>query len=190
MAAMHLSVTRLDARRYETLVRRADGVRYHLKGVGHMFAIPHDLAHLALEQALGLRHGFWGSVAEGAVFESMTHVGGRRKPHAAERSNAVLKANHGPLTEAEVLVRIFNDALEEGHRAGSAELRDRLRGGSWTPPGPPPRQLADAEVAAACAAWERMLHLWRHLEVGGTLEFVLDSDLRQKGLTRSQPKNP
>lgn len=169
---MHLSVTRLDARRYETLVRRTDGVRYRIKGVGHMFAIPHDLAHLAIEQALGLGRGFWGTVADGAVFESMTYVGGRRKPHAAERSKDVLKANRDPLIEAEVLVRIFNDALEEGHGAGSTELRRRLRDDSWTPPGAAERRFTNAEVVAACAAWERMLELWQQLDVGGTLEFT------------------
>ena len=29
-----------------------DGVCYHVKGVGHMFDIPHDLAHLAVEEPL------------------------------------------------------------------------------------------------------------------------------------------
>ena len=31
-----LRVTRLDERRYETEITRADGVTYHVKGVGHM----------------------------------------------------------------------------------------------------------------------------------------------------------
>jgi hypothetical protein len=123
---VHLTVTRLDERRYETLIRRRDGVRLRVSGVGHMFAIPHDLAHLAIEGALGLRRGFWGSVAAGAVFESMSHLGGRRKPRAAARSNDLLKVNRGHLTEAEVLVRIFNDALEKGHGPSP-----RYSGGAW-----------------------------------------------------------
>ncbi|HET7234370.1 MAG TPA: hypothetical protein VFJ16_30430 [Longimicrobium sp.] len=173
---MDLTVTRLDERRYETVIRRDDGVRFHVKGVGHMFAIPHDLAHLAIEQALGLRRGFWGSVAHGAVFDSMTHLGGHRKPHAAEKSRDVLRANHDTIIEAEVLVRIFNDALEQGHGADSPVLRARLREHRWTPPGQPPRPLTDDEIAAACAAWERMLELWTHLPAGGRLELEWEAE--------------
>ena len=87
---MLLRFTRLDERRYETVITRSDGVTYHVKGVGHMSSLPHDLAHFAVEQGLRITGGFWGSVADGAVFGSLTHVSGRRKPHAAERSNAVV----------------------------------------------------------------------------------------------------
>ncbi|HET7463415.1 MAG TPA: hypothetical protein VFJ82_19340 [Longimicrobium sp.] len=166
---MHLSLTRLDERRYETVITRGDGVRFRVTGVGHMFAIPHDLAHLAVEQALGLRRGFWGCVAAGAVFESMTWLSGRRRPHAEEHSWQVLRDNRAELGESEIVVRIVNDALQEGHGPGSAELRERLRS-RWTQPGHPPRPITDAQVAAACAAWERMRELWNALPVGETLE--------------------
>lgn len=166
---MHLSLTRLDERRYETVIARGDGVRFHVKGVGHMFEIPHDLAHLAVEQALGLRHGFWGCVAAGAVFESMTWLDGRRRPHADEHSRHLLRDHRDELGESEFLVRIFNDALEQGHGAASAELRERLRS-RWTSPGRPPRPIPDAQIAAACDAWKRMRDLWNDLPVGGTLD--------------------
>ena len=39
--------------------------------------IPHDLAQLVIERELGLRHGFWGCVADGASFRTL--VGGGRK---------------------------------------------------------------------------------------------------------------
>lgn len=172
---MQLTVTRLEDGKYETLIRRRDGVRYHVKGVGHMYDIPHDLVHLAVEGRLGLHRGFWGSVADGAVFTTMTYLGGRRKPHAAERSRQVLKANEGHIGEAEMLVAIFNTALEEGHRAGSPVLRARLREHQWTAPGHTPRVLADGEIEAVCATWERMLALWRALPVGESLEFVWDT---------------
>ena len=90
---MLLQLTRLDERRYETLITRSDGVQFRVKGVGHMRAIPHDLAHFAVERGLRLRRGFWGSVAAGAVFGSLTHVSGRRKPRAAARSQQLLKEN-------------------------------------------------------------------------------------------------
>lgn len=175
---MHLTVTRLDERRYETVIQRRDGVCYHVKGVGHMFDIPHDMAHLAVEEPLRLHRGFWGSVADGAVFSTMTYLRGRRRPGAAERSRQVLKDNHGHIGEAEYLVRIFNDSLQQGHGAESAVLRARLRDDQWTAPGHTPRRFTDEEIAAVCAEWKRMLALWRELPVGGHLEFewTLESD--------------
>lgn len=167
---MRLRLTRLDERRYETVIARSDGVTYHVKGVGHMGAIPHDLAHFAIEQGLGIRRGFWGSVADGAVFGSLTHVSGRRKPKAAERSQQILKANKDQLTETEILVGLFNQALEEGLGPDSPVLRERLRRYVWTPPGHRPREFTDEEIAAVCGGWRRMLEMWRQLPIGGTME--------------------
>ncbi len=169
---MLLRLTRLDERRYETEITRSDGVTYHVKGVGHMAAIPHDLAHFAIEQGLEIRGGFWGSVAAGAVFGSLTHVSGRRRPGAAERSKQVLKANKDELTETEILVGLFNRALEEGLGPESAELRERLRRYTWTPPGQQPRQFTDEQIAAACTGWRELLGMWQQLPVGGMMELV------------------
>ncbi len=166
---MQLQLTRLDARRYETLITRSDGVSFRVKGVGHMAAIPHDLAHFAVERGLGLHRGFWGSVAAGAVFASLEHVGGRRRPHAAERSRALLKENQGDLTETEILVGLFNQALEEGLAPDSPELRRRLKRYVWTAPGHAPRQFSDAEISAVCAAWHDMHARWTTLPIGGTM---------------------
>ncbi len=169
---MLLQLTRLDERRYETLITRSDGVAYRVKGVGHMAAIPHDLAHFAVEQGLRIRRGFWGSVADGAVFESLTHVSGRRKPQASERSKRVLKENKGELTETEILVGLFNQALEDGLDPESPVLRDRLQRYIWTAPGRKKRSFSDEEIFAVCTGWKNMLELWRNLPVGGTLELV------------------
>lgn len=167
---MILRLKRLDDRRYETFITRSDGVTFLVKGVGHMGEIPHDLAHFAVEQGLGITKGFWGSVADGAVFGSLTHVSGRRKPRAAERSKEVLRANRDELTATEILVGLFNQALEEGHGPDSPVLRERLRRYIWTPQGQQPRQFSDSEVAAVCAGWQRMFDLWQELPVGETLD--------------------
>lgn len=169
---MLLRLTRLDERRYETEITRRDGVVYVVRGVGHMGAIPHDLAHYAIERGLGIRRGFWGSVADGAVFGSLAHVRGRRKPHAAERSKQVLRENKGELTETEVLVGLFNQALEEGLGPESPVLRARLGRYIWTPPGHRPRTFSDEEIAEVCTKWKEMLRLWQELAVGGTLELA------------------
>ena len=169
---MILRLTRLDERRYETEITRSDGVTYRVKGVGHMGAIPHDLAHFAIEQGLGIRGGFWGSVAQGAVFGSLTHVSGRRRPKAAARSEQILRENRGELTETEILVGLFNQALEEGLGPESAELRARLRRFVWTAPGRRPRQFTDDEIAAACGGWRRLLHAWQALPIGETMDLA------------------
>jgi hypothetical protein len=169
---MKLSVTRLDRDgRYQTLVTRDDGVTFRLQGVAHAFAIPHDLAHYVVEKILELDGGFWASIAEGAVFPSMTYVGGRRKPKAAERSKTVLKTNARPLNEAEVLVRIFNDTIEQGHGESSPVLRGRLKE-RWAPPGHPPRDIPSAKIAEVFAAHRDMLARWKDVPVGGTLELL------------------
>ena len=173
---MHLRLRRLDERRYETVITRSDGVTYHVKGVGHMGVIPHDLAHFVVERALGLRHGFWGSVAAGAVFGSLTYVSGRRRPHAAQRSKEVWKANEKALTEVEILVGLFDKAFADGLRADSPALRERLRRYTWTPPGQAPRQFTDDQVLAVCSGWDDMLRVWNRLAVGDTLDLDWPED--------------
>ncbi len=169
---MRLQLKRLDERRYETLITRADGVTYLVKGVGHMGVIPHDLAHFVVERALGLRQGFWGSVADGAVFGSLTYVSGRRRPHAAERSKNVWKANEKALTEVEILVGLFDRAFADGLGADLPALHDRLRRYTWTPPGREPRRFTEAQVAAVCAGWADVLRAWDRLQVGDTLDLT------------------
>jgi hypothetical protein len=165
-----LAIKRLDSSgRYETVITRDDGVSFHIKGVAHGFAIPHDLAHFLVEKALRLHQGFWGSIADGAVFPSMSHAAGRRKPKATERSNTVLKAHARALTEAEVLVRIFNDTIEQGHDEGSPALHGRLKE-RWAAPGHRPRDISQANIAEVFASYKEMLLRWRSLPVGGTLD--------------------
>ena len=59
--------------------------------------LPHDLATFVLELALGIEHGFWGCVADGATFRSL---GRRRTP----RGKAVIARHVVELDVAEVRV--------------------------------------------------------------------------------------
>lgn len=59
--------------------------------------IPHDLATFVIEQALGIRHGFWGCVSEGATFRTL----GRKR---TEPGKAVIKRHLAELDEAETRV--------------------------------------------------------------------------------------
>ena len=168
---MELCVHRLDQRRCATLVTRADRVRYVVDGVGVKFLIPHDLAHLAIEGALQLERGFWGTIAAGGVFGSMRHVDGRRQPHSDARSRSVLKANRGWVVEAEGLVALFNSAFEAGMNPDARELARDLSEFAWTPPSGEPRAFGKTEIGAAWTAWHHMRSLWEALPVGGQLNF-------------------
>jgi hypothetical protein len=166
---MRIEVKRLDGDgRYETVITRDDGVSFRIQGVGHAFAIPHDLAHYLVEKALSIEDGFWGSVASGAVFPSMTHLTGRRKPKASERSSTLLKANARALIEAEVLVRIFNDTIEQGQRENSTVLAGRLQHRLATPR-TKLRPINPPDISAVYAAYKAVQQDWRTLPIGGTL---------------------
>jgi hypothetical protein len=166
---MKLSVTRLDDRgRYETMIVRDDGVRFRLKGHDRTFALPHDIAHLVVEKALGLQGGIWGRIAAGAVFPSMSHVDGRRKPKAAERSKVLLKANPDQLSEAEVLVRIFCETIREGHNESSRVLSQRLKERRIPPGGT--AQIAQAQISNVFMSYRDLLARWSHLPVGSAIE--------------------
>jgi hypothetical protein len=56
--------------------------------------LPHDLVTFVVEQDLGIDHGFWGSVAEGATFRSLPR---KRTP----QGRAVIARNRPALDEAE-----------------------------------------------------------------------------------------
>jgi hypothetical protein len=170
--AMKLTIARLDENgRYETTIARDDGVTFRLKGVAHAFAIPHDLAHFLVEKILRLNRSFWGSIAAGAVFPSMIYVGGRRKPRAAERSKITLKANARALSEAEALVRIFNDTIEQGHSQTSPVLHGRLKE-RWAPPGTQPREISPTTIAELYVSYGEILSKWKNLPVGGALDLL------------------
>jgi hypothetical protein len=75
--------------------------------------LPHDLAGFVIEGGLGLRHGFWGLIAEGATFNSM------RKRRTRE-GRAVIAAHRAELDAAEARVHAEEHLLEHG---GDSPLR-------------------------------------------------------------------
>lgn len=172
---MKIAINRVDRDgRYVTSILRADGVMFSMQGVGHNFAIPHDVAHYVVEKALGFDRGFWGSVAAGAIFPSMTYLEGRRKPKAAEQSRTVLKTNASELGEAEVLVRIFNDTIEQGHGETSAVLYSRLRERRASSAAGP-RTIDQAQISKVFATYDDILSQWQNTPVEGALALHWES---------------
>jgi len=164
---MKLTVTRLDTQgRYETTIARDDGVRFVLRGPDCTFALPHDITHYVVEKVLGLDWGFWGRVSAGGVFPNMSYLDGRRKPRAAERSKHVLRANPAGLSEAEVLVRIFSETIQEGHQESAPILVHRLKDRRAAAT----RPISPAQIAATFANYQRLQTRWSELPVGGSIE--------------------
>jgi hypothetical protein len=75
--------------------------------------LPHDLAQFVVEAGLGLRHGFWGLVADGATFKSMD----KRR---TREGRAVIAAHRAELNAAEARVNAEVSVLESG---GASPLR-------------------------------------------------------------------
>jgi hypothetical protein len=69
--------------------------------------LPHDLAHFVVEAGLGLEHGFWNLVANGATFRSL----GRRPTRPGRQLIAAYRAE---LNEAEAIVNAHVGAWRDG----------------------------------------------------------------------------
>jgi hypothetical protein len=67
-------------------------------------ALPHDLAHVAVESAFGLTRGFWGLLASGVELATVN----RAADHAAPAAGSGLdRVALGHLQQAEVLVNVL-----------------------------------------------------------------------------------
>ena len=167
-ATVSATFLRASERALVSTAVRGDGVALRIKGVGPTRPLPHDLAHWVVERELGLMRGFWGTVAAGAVFDSMAVIAGRRRPHADERSKAVIRANGPFINQAEVVVASFVRVIERGldrdPRAGLAFLRDEQ---SAVPAGV--LAVEPDAFARVCAALHDAAARWHALPVGESL---------------------
>jgi hypothetical protein len=157
------------------VVHRDDGVIYRVRGGRARPEPPHDLVHFVVERALGISDGFWGSVASGAVFTSMSHVSGRRRPHAAETSKAIKREQRAAIQYAEVMVWLVE------HLSGDddASIRRLTARALATLPPPYPKP---GEIRPALAALEDAKVRWQSLKPGEELELTWS---RQRLVTRS-----
>jgi hypothetical protein len=148
-------------RRYRSLLRRADGVLVAFEGGSYNHIggphrdVPHDIAHLVVERALGLDRGVWGLLAAGGLFGAVTIEAGRQKPHATARGKALVKAAHAEVMDAELLTRAVCDWTLDP--VAPAELR---RGLGDSPAGArltgAVLERCRAELADAAARWARL----------------------------------
>ena len=158
---MEIVFVRSEHRRVPSVVTRGDGVRLSVPVFGPLEPMPHDLVHFAVERELGLREGFWGSVASGAIFDGMRVLEGRQRPHARERSRAVLKANQRGVLFAELLVALALRVVK-GERLENAPLPLDFRLAHT-------RADRDALIERMRPAVEEMCDRWREVPMGDVL---------------------
>jgi hypothetical protein len=165
---MEITFTKTDHRKYEVLARRDDKVVLRVQTPDRPQSLPHDLAHYLVERELEFERGFWGSVAAGAVFGGMQVVSGRRPPHAAERSRAVIKAAGQQLTAAEIYVSVMQRAAREGNEQDWAGVCSHLDE-AWRPFRGPRKAVSREEVLRVCRALREAERHWQGLAVGESL---------------------
>ncbi len=169
---MRATFTRLADHEWgHVLIERDDGVVYRMHAGPVTAEVPHDLVHFTVEDALDIADGVWGAIAGGVVFRSMTHVAGRRAPHAAERSTALLREHRDSIMRAELLGGFVEAAARRPDEALSKLA------GRWfaTDPAGAPEPAA---ARRAVEALHRMQARWRALPVGERL--MLDWPARRR----------
>jgi hypothetical protein len=165
---MHVTFPRLpDHERAYALVERDDGAWYRLYGGKAGPRLPHDIVRLVVERELDIRDGIWGGIAAGVVFESMRHVGGRRPPHAAERSRELPADLH--LLRAELLADLAGCVAALDHPSETEILHLAATRLSVLPDAD--ADVDPAEVAAAAQALQVEAARWARLRIGEEISY-------------------
>ena len=179
--AMRVTFDRLaDHEWAQVFIERDDGVVYRMHAGPVTAEIPHDLVHFTVEDALGVADGIWGAIAGGVVFRSMTHVSGRRPPHAAEQSATMIRERRDDLQRAELLGGFIERMADE---PDSADVRTVTAAfGSRLSPMPDPAAISRA-VTALRMAQQR----WRAMPVGGRMVLEWPAHRRMSAPARRRP---
>ena len=165
---MRVTFPRLpDHQRSWALVERDDGVLYRLYGGRAGPRLPHDIMHLVVERELRITDGIWAAIAAGIVFDSMEHAGGRRPPHAAERSAALKRTFQRQGLRAELMANLVSSAA-----ALDTLSRDAIRRLAKEKLSVLPETDVDpVAIAAAVRALQVEAARWARLRVGEELSY-------------------
>jgi hypothetical protein len=158
-----------ETNRYRSLLHRPDGVTVEFGGGsynkvgGRPGTVPHDVAHLVVEDELGLTAGVWGVLVAGGLFPQARVIEGRRAPHAAERAHAVIRAAGDRLTQAEILTGAVCAIARRDTRPPAAAVKAAVGERWWTGD-------VTADTLDRCRARLRSAATeWAALPAGGTL---------------------
>jgi hypothetical protein len=165
---------RADGRHSLTVER--DGLLFSMNPFTHKGLVPHDLGHLLAEEAFGIRHGIWGSIADGAIYRSMTLLEGRLRHDARARSAAVIKANMGDLGLGELLPGPILGAIQH-----DLDVANAYKGLAhcWGTFRTDPLPYGPSDVERAIGSFRRAADRWRSTPVGDALVFDWATNGRQ-----------
>lgn len=151
---MEILFVKLAGNRHEIIVRGRRGPDVCLPARETGPSIPDDLAHAAVERALGLEDGFWSAVERGATFAGFEPLAGTRRPRAGFRA----LSRHGAATAwAEI-------AVSWAHRAWSGQRT--VGRGLGAPP------LDERQLLRAYRALDAARAHWAALKDGETLCWI------------------
>lgn len=150
---------------------RDDGVTVYVPGFDRKHEVPHDLAHFAAEHGFGVRRGFWGSVAAGAMFGGMKVLAGRRPPHATERSRTIIRTNAEEIGNAEALAAVAYQACTDNV---SPAVAARRLSSYWSRVHPGRCPYTTADMARACELLESLSTRWHEVTIGTTMTVTWD----------------
>jgi len=165
---MNITFTRTGERTYTTVAVRDDAVTLHVPSFDRTAPLPHDIGHYVVERELGLRRGFWGCVAQGAPFPGITVASGRQPPHAAARSQEIIREAGQQGTHAEVLVGILLGVLHDGLEGSEPAAQARVSA-AWQPAKPERGPISAGETLRVCAALRDIRQRWQALAAGQSL---------------------
>ena len=148
--------------RYRSTLQRPDGAVIALEGGswnrigGPVGRVPHDLAHLVVEQRLGLARGLWGVLAGGGLVQNAELGPGPAAACARAREGDHRRRRRGPAAGGGARAR----DRRRHPRAGAVEVEALRRGigARWWHEGLTAAAFdaIAAGLAAAAAEWERL----------------------------------
>ena len=168
---------------YAVHIHRPDGVVVLLPGAGGRWPVPHDLAHVATERALGMAGGVFGSAASGAMSDHMVVVSGRLRHDPKRRSQDVLRANTKArtITVAEVMSSLVHGAVQHGRTGG---MLGRARA-VWGTVREDPFPFTPAQFQAAVVDLRELSERWARTAAGGVLDVEWPDELVTRHPVRS-----
>jgi hypothetical protein len=127
-----------ETSRYRSVLHRPDGVEVEFEGGSYnklgsrREVIPHDIAHLIVEDEIALTGGVWGVLVAGGLFRHARVVGGRQAPRAAERGRAIINIAGDRIMQAEMITRVVCDVVRGDLPRHRAALRSAIGDRWWT----------------------------------------------------------
>ncbi|MDD7940610.1 hypothetical protein PHK61_19480 [Actinomycetospora lutea] len=172
---MHVAFSKRPDGGSLALIDRDDGVRLRLRSYERTGDVPHDAVHLVGERALGITEGLWGSIAAGALFESIEVVAGKQRHDRRQRSDAVRRANADGLRLAETVVGVLQQSVDRDGPATTAAL-DAAWGITATGSSP----FTTARVAIAVQELRALRDRWRLLGPEETIPYTWPRPRRER----------